>query len=607
MSGKNKSVCFAVLSIVFVLAAGLVVSGCGGSAAVPKPGKVYKVMFEASGGEPIPEPQLVEAGGKIELPKTMARTKFTFSGWYKDFDCKEPWDFARDTVEGDIILFANWKSAAGKSGGGGGGGGGNPSGGGVPGGGTTRFTVTFDGNGGSPAIRSVNNVANGTSVGANVSPYPTNGAEPFFGWNTEANGTGTAFTSKTAVTGSITLYAQWGPPEHSSQRNGSHDPGKAFLVSTPDALRFIGKGNPLDPAEHKQWTLDKCYELNEDIDMDNEFFEPIGTMSDPFEGVFDGNGHVIENLTIDAGTTFGQGMFGVVGNYGCDPDLNKVTGLTLVNCDLDCRIFSTAGMVGINYGTVEYCNVIDGTIIGDINVGGVVGYNFGTVQNCYVTASVTAASWYTGGVVGGNAGTVQNCYATGSVYSTGYGVGGVVGYHSSALVRNCYAMCIVEGNNRVGGVVGLTSGSSTVQNCYATGSITAVTDQVGGVVGLTNGSSTVQDCVALNTSVTITTATAEIGRVVGSNSGTLTNNYARDGLNPSGGSWSKDAGDDKVDGADFMIDAPLSDVFDSSNGWSSSVWNNIPASGNLAVGVSLPTLKDMPAGTQNPKLLALTP
>ena len=121
MSGRNKSIGFAVLSIVFVLAAGIVVSGCGGGAA-PKPAKVYKVTFEASGGEPVPEAQLVEAGSKIELPKAMARTKFTFSGWYKDLDCTEPWDFARDTVESDIILFANWKSAAGKSGGGGGGG-----------------------------------------------------------------------------------------------------------------------------------------------------------------------------------------------------------------------------------------------------------------------------------------------------------------------------------------------------------------------------------------------------------------------------------------------------------------------------------------------------
>ena len=106
-----------VLFSVFVLTAAFLAMACGGGS-TPKPSVLYKVMFEADGGEPIPEPQMVPAGGKVELPDLMTRTKSSFSGWYKDYDCTEPWDFDTDTVNGNIILFANWKSTASKGGGG---------------------------------------------------------------------------------------------------------------------------------------------------------------------------------------------------------------------------------------------------------------------------------------------------------------------------------------------------------------------------------------------------------------------------------------------------------------------------------------------------------
>ena len=211
MLGRNKSAGFAVLSIILLLAAGLVVSGCGGGAAL-KPAKVYKVTFEASGGEPVPEAQLVEAGSKIELPKTMARTKFTFSGWYKDLDCKEPWDFAKDTVESDIILFANWKSTAGKSGGGGGSSSSSGSPGGGPGGGgsVTSFTVTFDGNdqtsGSPPAAQTVNS---GSSLTLPDNATMANTGYTFAGWTDRGIWVNYNAGSSYMPAANITLYARW--------------------------------------------------------------------------------------------------------------------------------------------------------------------------------------------------------------------------------------------------------------------------------------------------------------------------------------------------------------------------------------------------------------
>ena len=38
---------------------------------------------------------------------------------------------------------------------------------------------------------------------------PTRTGYTFAGWNTAANGSGTAFTSATLVTADVTVYAQW--------------------------------------------------------------------------------------------------------------------------------------------------------------------------------------------------------------------------------------------------------------------------------------------------------------------------------------------------------------------------------------------------------------
>ena len=74
---------------------------------------------------------------------------------------------------------------------------------------TTTYTVTFDKNGGdtqsSPIAKEV------TSDG-NVYTLPTAPARSgynFKGWNTQADGNGTAFTATTVVTNSMTVYAQW--------------------------------------------------------------------------------------------------------------------------------------------------------------------------------------------------------------------------------------------------------------------------------------------------------------------------------------------------------------------------------------------------------------
>jgi len=99
-----------------------------------------------------------------------------------------------------------------------------------------------------------------------------------------------------------------------------------------------------------------------------------------------------------------------------------------------------------------------------------------------------------GGVVGdaANSSSVSNCYSTGTVTGTS-SVGGVVGNAESSSIGNNYSTCSVTGASSVGGVVGDVDNSSSFSNSYSTGTVTG-TSSIGGVVGDADPSSTVTNC-----------------------------------------------------------------------------------------------------------------
>ncbi len=149
------------------------------------------------------------------------------------------------------------------------------------------------------------------------------------------------------------------------------------------------------------------------------------------------------------------------------------------------------------------------------------------LENCDVTGRTS-----TGALVGVSSNTtIQNCYATGSVRDTTYRngrVGGLVGLaDGGSLIQNCYANINVTTDGIgafMGGLVGMNQG--TIRNAYAAGSVTANYSgcYVGGVVGGNSG--TIQNVVAANSSVTSVAAASYINRVVGYNISTVYNSHA---------------------------------------------------------------------------------
>jgi len=217
-------------------------------------------------------------------------------------------------------------------------------------------------------------------------------------------------------------------------------------------------------------------------------FVSIGVTGKGFTGSFDGQGHDVADLTINAVNEENVGLFGKIGTGGLVQNLGlidvNVQGLQLVG-----------PLAGINSGTISN-SYATGTANGIANLGGLVGENRGSMSNDYASTSVRTGpaagipiGRAAGGLVGWNAaGTIEDSYATGSVASSNT-VGGLVGLNGQgATVTLDYAGGHVSGASAVGGLVGVnstTGAGGTVSNSYWNITTSGVSSTSGGGTGLT--------------------------------------------------------------------------------------------------------------------------
>ena len=105
-----------------------------------------------------------------------------------------------------------------------------------------------------------------------------------------------------------------------------------------------------------------------------------------------------------------------------------------------------------------------------------------------------------------------------------------MGYQTGGSITGCSSSATVNAGNTAGGVVGGTNNGATLTACYATGSVTLVSNGTdsyfaGGVVG-TNGGGILTACYAWGSVTGSGNGTVYVGGVTGSNdSGTLTACY----------------------------------------------------------------------------------
>lgn len=65
------------------------------------------VSFNTNGGSDVPK-AFAASGSAIGIPLDPTRSGYSFSGWFKDAECTQGWDFVNDKAVGDITLYAKW-------------------------------------------------------------------------------------------------------------------------------------------------------------------------------------------------------------------------------------------------------------------------------------------------------------------------------------------------------------------------------------------------------------------------------------------------------------------------------------------------------------------
>lgn len=298
------------------------------------------------------------------------------------------------------------------------------------------------------------------------------------------------------------------------------------------------------------WASGVYTRLETNIDLSTQSYTtaviaPGGTGG--FSGIFDGNDHVISNLTIDDGGLGNDrlGLFGFVDIGG------KLKNLGMENVSITGSDNSDylGGLCGWNYGgTIRNCYAII-TVTGGTNnshsIGGLCGESTsGIITDCYVTGAVTGGTGTIGGLCGGISdagqdqfGSITNCYA--AVTVTGgddsQWLGGLVGSNPGAIINDCSATGSVTGGNNseyLGGLNG-DNYSSNITNCYATGSVTGGDGSsfLGGLNGGFSSETLFTNCYATG-SVTGGDGSSFLGGFVGYSLGTYTACFWNSEINP---------------------------------------------------------------------------
>ncbi|MBR3750946.1 MAG: SipW-dependent-type signal peptide-containing protein [Clostridia bacterium] len=191
----------------------------------------------------------------------------------------------------------------------------------------------------------------------------------------------------------------------------------------------------------------KTVKLTSDINLANINWTPIGSEATPFMGTFDGQGHTIYNLYINAPNTDCVGLFGFIGK-------TTIKNFNIRNVEVR-GLQRVAAVVG---GTKPSAVIDNVHVSGNIDIfadknyaAGIVTYGYVNVKNSSVIADAKGTIGSTGSMVGGICGwrgegnlVITNCHVK-NIDMTGYAsIGGL-----AALIHydNVISGCSVENVN----------------------------------------------------------------------------------------------------------------------------------------------------------------
>ena len=292
-----------------------------------------------------------------------------------------------------------------------------------------------------------------------------------------------------------------------------------YYVSTYNQLAWLSKNNTSKDG------FDGCIiKLENDIIMPNKIgdnnynFSPIGSLSCPFKGVFDGQNHIIKNIRFSnkKGAVSDRINYKkYVGLFGA------VSGATIKNLTISEGIFSGYSNVGIFAGyaensTFENLNAYKCTLeIKDAPFGDIYGEILITANQAQADSRINTS---------GNEIKIQ--YGDPLSNGTTVELKGI----------NCNTIVVDELRSKIGGIVGRSEGCVFRGVSYNEGTITNNQTNTGvtcyAFAGLADSSTIIDQCFAYGAKTSIQTD-------VFSNGGTLTDYYLRKGSNNVEGQYEK--------------------------------------------------------------------
>ena len=314
----------------------------------------------------------------------------------------------------------------------------------------------------------------------------------------------------------IGFICEWGELQPSEDNTREYN----FLYpvsqekTVPEGYTGIYTAQDLDNIRNN---LSGKFILMNDIDLSvYPNWIPVGSSSQPFIGILDGNGYIIRDLQInrDLSSVGYLGLFGYTGNAS-----------VVKNCGLIADIFVSSTSNVYVSGFVAYANTgstiencfFDGKINVNVQstsyIGGILAYGYNDIilNNCYNYADLTSTgSSRIGGILGeirhssypfGNEGLTNyliNLHNKGNInFTSGY-VGGVAGRLSFDYVKISLARASNQGNIStsnhssqtcyIGGIIGDFPSEGSLSNCNNVGNIdvsvnTSGDIRIGGIAG----------------------------------------------------------------------------------------------------------------------------
>ena len=377
--------------------------------------------------------------------------------------------------------------------------------------GTQSYTVTYNSNTTSAAVKTQTFYPGSSIADAEALGFTSEDGKRFKEWNTQENGSGTAYKSGStpALTGNLTLYAQWAnfkkvtyiiniesAADPSSMRNDfyvqNYETGNTLVTHTAafsdftassDAGKYTfggwdtaenGSGTRYDAGVNPTFTEDTILYAQWCRKATSAFYSGYYSVKDakqwnalmgaPFANTVSG--------TITANIVFEGSSNNTISN----PVLSLTTGKTFNG-----KIVSTRSTTISGFSGVLFDKIAAGSEIKYVNINGpVCNTNEGTIKG--VTVSGVEMSGYApiakinaaGGVI--DSCTVSNCTVKGIKPASGESFVGGICNENSGEIKDCkVSSCTIDGETHgiqfTGGICGKNSGTISGNSTKVTGTV----------------------------------------------------------------------------------------------------------------------------------------